>query len=67
MEFSRDGNNIIRCVISEEEIEELGYTIDDIISNGSGQDFDPIIAEVFLDIREKVEAIHNEINNKAIS
>ena len=34
MEFSRDGNNIIRCVISEEEIEELGYTLDDIISNG---------------------------------
>ena len=34
MEFSREGNNIIRCVISEEEIEELGYTIDDIISNG---------------------------------
>lgn len=35
-----------------------------IIEEGSGQDFDPIIAEVFLDIREKVEAIHNEINNK---
>ena len=34
MEFSREGNNIIRCVISEEEIEELGYTIEDIISNG---------------------------------
>lgn len=34
MEFSRDGKNI-RCVISEEEIEELGYTIDDIISNGT--------------------------------
>lgn len=34
MEFSREGNNIIRCVITEEEIEELGYTIDDIISNG---------------------------------
>jgi len=33
MEFSRDGKTI-RCVISEEEIEELGYTIDDIISNG---------------------------------
>jgi len=33
MEFSREGNNI-RCVITEEEIEELGYTIDDIISNG---------------------------------
>lgn len=35
MEFSRDANNTIRCVISEEEIEELGYTIDDIISNGA--------------------------------
>lgn len=35
MEFSREGNNIIRCVISEEEIEELGYTIEDIISNGA--------------------------------
>ena len=34
MEFSREGNHI-RCVISEEEIEELGYTIDDIISNGA--------------------------------
>lgn len=35
MEFSREGNHIIRCVISEEEIEELGYTIEDIISNGA--------------------------------
>ena len=34
MEFSREGNHIIRCVITEEVIEELGYTIDDIISNG---------------------------------
>ncbi len=34
MEFSRDGNHTIRCVISEKEIEELGYSIDDIISNG---------------------------------
>ena len=34
MEFSRDGKSI-RCVISEEEIEELGFTIDDIISNGT--------------------------------
>ncbi len=34
MEFSREGNHIIRCVITEEEIKELGYTIDDIISNG---------------------------------
>ena len=35
MEFSRDGNNIIRCVITEEEIEEQGYTLDDIISNSA--------------------------------
>lgn len=35
-----------------------------IIEEGSGQDFDPIIVEVFLDIRDKVEAIHNEINNR---
>lgn len=34
MKFSREGNNMIRCVISEEEIKELGYTIDDIIGNG---------------------------------
>lgn len=34
MEFNREGNHMIRCVITEEEIEELGYTIDDIISNG---------------------------------
>ena len=34
MEFSREGKNI-RCVISEEEIQELGFTIDDIISNGA--------------------------------
>ena len=34
MEFSRDGKTI-RGVISEEEIEELGYTIEDIISNGT--------------------------------
>ncbi|MBR2046458.1 MAG: adaptor protein MecA [Agathobacter sp.] len=33
MEFSREGNHMIRCVITEEEIEELGYTMDDIVSN----------------------------------
>ena len=31
-----------------------------IISEGSGQDFDPIIAEVFLDIKDKVKQIHAE-------
>ena len=35
MEFSRDEKNIIRCKITEEEIEDLGYTIDDLIQNGA--------------------------------
>lgn len=35
----------------------------DIISNGSGQDFDPILVEVFLDIREMIEAAHQSIIN----
>ena len=34
----------------------------EIIEEGSGQDFDPVLAEVFLDIREKVEAVHKEFN-----
>ena len=34
MEFSRDEKNRIRCVITEEEIEELGFTVEEIISNG---------------------------------
>lgn len=32
-----------------------------IISEGRGRDFDPVIAEVFLDSKEKVEQIHNSI------
>lgn len=35
-----------------------------IISEGSGQDFEPVIAEVFLDIKDKVEQIHNGICTK---
>lgn len=35
-----------------------------IIQEGSGRDFDPVIAEIFLDIRDKVEEIHNEVNKK---
>lgn len=34
MEFRKVGEHTVRCVISEEEIEELGYTIDDLVSNG---------------------------------
>lgn len=30
----------------------------EIIENGSGQDFDPVIVEAFLDIKSKVEEIH---------
>jgi len=32
-----------------------------IISEGSGQDFDPLLVEVFLDIREQVELVHKEM------
>jgi len=35
-----------------------------IIREGSGQDFDPVITKVFLDSRDKVEQIHNEIQTK---
>lgn len=33
-----------------------------IIQEGSGQDFDPVMVEVFLDCRDKVEKIHREFN-----
>ncbi|MBQ5677145.1 MAG: HD domain-containing protein, partial [Lachnospiraceae bacterium] len=33
----------------------------EIIQEGSGQDFDPMLVEVFLDIREKVEDVHRGI------
>jgi HD-GYP domain-containing protein (c-di-GMP phosphodiesterase class II) len=36
----------------------------EIIENGSGQDFDPIVVEIFLCIRDKVEQIHKEINHE---
>lgn len=31
-----------------------------IIEQGSGQDFDPLIAEIFLEMRDKVEKVHSE-------
>jgi len=34
----------------------------EIIMEGSGRDFDPVLTEVFLDIREKVVQIHEEAN-----
>lgn len=35
-----------------------------IIKEGSGTDFDPVIADLFIEIRDKVEKIHNDINIK---
>lgn len=35
-----------------------------IIQEGSGTDFDPVIADLFIEIRDKVEKIHNDINIK---
>ena len=35
-----------------------------IIEEGSGQHFDPMLVEVFLDIRKKVEKAHRDINNE---
>ena len=34
----------------------------DIIQEGSGQDFDPLLVEIFLDIRSNVEEVHHKIN-----
>lgn len=34
MEFSRIGDHTIKCVISEDEIVNLGFTLDEIMSNG---------------------------------
>ena len=37
-----------------------------IIGEGIGQDFDPVIAQTFLDIREKVEQVHREFAENAV-
>ena len=34
-----------------------------IIQDGSGQDFDPVLAEVFLDLRGEVEKVKNNMGN----
>ena len=34
-----------------------------IIKSGSGQDFEPVIANTFLAVRDKVEQIHNDIKD----
>lgn len=35
----------------------------EIIFEGSGQDFDPVLTEIFLDIRDKVEEVHKQLSN----
>ncbi len=35
----------------------------EIIREGSGQDFEPILVEVFLDIRDKVKQVHDSIGS----
>lgn len=35
MEFSRVGKHTLKCLISEQEILDMGYTLDDIMSNGA--------------------------------
>ena len=49
MEIKRLKDNQIRCALTEEEIEEMGFTIDDIIGNGE-------ISQKFMQVvLEKVE------------
>lgn len=33
----------------------------EIVREGSGRDFDPQLVEVFLDIREKIEELHDSV------
>lgn len=35
----------------------------DIISEGSGEDFDPILVEVFLEMKDKVEEVYRQISD----
>lgn len=34
-----------------------------IISEGSGQDFDPVLTEIFLDIKDRVEEVYQQISD----
>ena len=63
MEFFRDEKNSIRCIIREDEIEALGYTIDEIISNGvRTQEF---MNEIF-DMAEEELGMKFETGRKAV-
>uniref|UniRef100_UPI0040570205 adaptor protein MecA n=1 Tax=Agathobacter sp. TaxID=2021311 RepID=UPI0040570205 len=63
MEFFKDEKNSIRCIIREDEIEALGYTIDEIISNGTRtQEF---MNEIF-DMAEEELGMKFEMGKKAV-
>ena len=50
--------------VSENRCYRASMPIDqcsDIIRQGAGQDFAPLLAEVFLDIRPQVEAIRTQV------
>ena len=36
----------------------------DIIREGSGKDFDPLLVEIFLDIKDKVEKVHHTMSSE---
>ena len=51
MEIERLGENKIRCALSEEEIREMGYNIDEIIGNTE------VTQEFMRAVVELVEAV----------
>ena len=53
MEFSREGNNIIRCVISEEEIEEYLQNGWEMISSNAT----PYVAGAFTGVTTFTELV----------
>ena len=49
----KDAVSADRCYRAALPLEECF----EIIQNGSGQDFDPILVEIFMDLREEVEKV----------
>ncbi len=49
-------HDIGKIAVPDVDLQKPGRLAEEfaIIHEGSGQDFDPVIAEVFLDIRDKV-------------
>ena len=63
MKFSRIGKHTIRCVISEDEITDLGYTMEEIMNNGERtQEF---MNEIF-DLAEQRFETKFELGDKTV-